>query len=90
VVPPFVERQPVRLVLRTIDRPFNPARGFGFGRKVGDSKDEDSVAEDNEDDDETDIAIGTHGQGVSQKHFGVNFNWEASTLLIQKLSANST
>lgn len=86
---PLVERDPARLVLRTTDFPFDPARGFVFGRKNRDSNDEEKL-EGDEDDDETDIDIGTHRQGVSQKHFSVNFNWEARTLLLRNLSANGT
>lgn len=71
---PLLEHHSVSAVLRTDHLPFEPGLGFVFGRE----------------EDDTDFVLGTLEQGISQKHFSIDFNWQSKTLLFRNLSGNGT
>src|ERR1700744_92233 len=71
---PFVEPSSNKTVLRLDRYPFDPAFGGVFGREG----------------DDVDFVLGSRDQGVSQKHFRIDHNWKAMTLVLTNMSGNWT
>ena len=71
---PSIDSSSVCAALRLDHYPFDPALGWVFGREA------DSV----------DFVLGSRSQGVSHKHFRIDHNWNAMTLVLTNLSGNWT
>lgn len=90
---PLVKSQSVLAVLRIDRLPYDATRGWVFGRY--DDGREENIGEGHgkeadEEDEGVDFVLGTVHQGVSKRHFSIDYNWEAKTLLLKNLSDNGT
>ncbi|OAP62697.1 hypothetical protein AYL99_01924 [Fonsecaea erecta] len=73
---PLANSQSVRAFLRTDCYPYDPLLGWVFGRK--------------DEEEECDFFLGTKEQGVSRKHFRIDHNWKAMTLILTNMSGHGT